>query len=77
VTDAAAPRAPYAAALGLLFAALSGPARLRIAAMVVQLNKHPAAAPLLSWTPFALWLVAAVLSAALANAAGRRVRALR
>jgi len=37
----------------IVAAALSGAARMRIAAVVAELNKHPAAAPFLSWTPIA------------------------
>jgi len=58
-------------------AALSGAARMRIAAVVAELSQHPAAAPFMRWTPFVLWLFAAVLFSALAAAAGYRVRAPR
>jgi len=61
----------------IVAAALSGAARMRIAAVVAELNRHPEAAPFMSWTPFVLWLFAAVLFSALATAAGYRVRAPR
>jgi hypothetical protein len=61
----------------IVAAAFSGAARMRIAAVVAELNKHPAATPFMSWTPFAPWLFAAVLFVAPATAAGYRVRAPR
>jgi len=60
-------------ALGLLFAALAGATLVRIAAVLAELPRHPGLAPALAWAPFALWLAAGLLFAALAlGAASRR-----
>jgi len=59
-------------ALGLLFAALAGATLVRIAAVVAELNRQPALAAAFDWAPFASWLAAGMLFAALAFIAARR-----
>lgn len=58
-------------ALGLLFAALAGATLVRIAAVLAELPRHAGLAPALDWVPFALWLAAGVLFAALASGVAR------
>lgn len=59
-------------AVGLLFATLAGATLIRMAITIGQYNKLPEYAPLVSWAPIMLWLVAGVLFIALAAARSRR-----
>ena len=58
-------------AVGLLFAALAGATLVRIVAVLADLPRQPGLAPVLEWTPIALWLGGGLLFAALAFGVAR------